>query len=166
MIDLLHSTGRVGDGMKCSPRQIHDLTVDPIEAKRPDLVFSELIFEKLDCRTIIPSRVCHVSLLLCTKWPAVESSARIGNNFGLLHSAQVSPSKKIFRETQSSSQASLSEFVWKKFSLDILLMFFISRGPGWRDGGGQSLSLLSPTYSDGQVQAGSALRAAARSGAE
>ena len=104
-------TGRVGDGMKCSPRQIHDLTVDPIEATRPDLVFSELIFEKLDCRTIIPSRVCHVSLLLCTKWPAVESSARIGNNFGLLHSAQVSPSKKIFRETQSSSQASLSEFV-------------------------------------------------------
>ena len=110
MLDPLHSTGRVGDGMKCSPRQIHDLTVDPIEATRPDLVFSELIFEKLDCRTI-RTRVCHVSLLLCTKWPAVESSARIGNNFGLLHSAQVSPSKKIFRETQSSSQASLSEFV-------------------------------------------------------
>ena len=60
MLDLLHSTGRVGDGMKCSPRQIHDLTVDPIEATRPDLVFSELIFEKLDCRTI-RTRVCHVS---------------------------------------------------------------------------------------------------------
>ena len=28
MLDPLHSTGRVGDGMKCSPRQIHDLTVD------------------------------------------------------------------------------------------------------------------------------------------